>query len=80
MHAIKNIPDSVWQRFKMESAKQGLTMGEFFEQLLQEHVRRKQEGKRVWSAIFEGKALLSEKEAKVLKEEAESFREGFAFR
>ena len=77
--ALKNVRKEVWQRFKSESARQGLKMGEFFERLVEKHAHAEIKS-AVWEKIFRGKPLLSEAEARELRSAIGKFRRGFVFR
>ena len=80
MVALKNVRKDVWRHFKSESARHGLTAGEFLAQLVREHEEHDVSPAEAWRAILHGPALLSAQEAEEMSSTLKEFRKGFDFR
>ena len=80
MVALKNVRKDVWQHFKSESVRHGLTTGEFLAQLVREHEERDVSPAQIWKTVLHGHALLSAQEAEEMRSTLKDFRKGFDFR
>ncbi|MBI4146382.1 hypothetical protein HY489_03525 [Candidatus Woesearchaeota archaeon] len=78
--AIKNVKKETWLKFKSESVRHGLKMGEFFEKLVTEHKVKEQSHKDAWNQIFMRKPLLRGKDVGEFRKVLAEFREGFDVR
>ena len=77
--SIKNVREEDWRTLKSEAAKHDLKIAEFLNKVLEEH--KKREVKRGnWDEIMYGKRVLTENDAKKLKEAMKDFRKEFEFR
>jgi len=76
---IKNVNDDDWRMFKVESAKHGMKMGDFFNKIVIEH--KENCSKSNWNKVLYGKnklkGLLVREDLKKTREE---FRKNFKLR
>lgn len=77
---IKNVDEEKWNYVKVEAAKKRLTMGKFFNRLVEEYKMKEEAAKEEWEKIFSGKAFLSRDEAENIKKDSIEFRKNFEFR
>jgi hypothetical protein len=75
---IKNVSDSAWRAFKLESVRRGLTMGALFDRIVEESINRSE--KSNWDAVLSHRRRLNASETKTLRKEISAFRKGFDFR
>lgn len=76
--SIKKVDGETWRLFKVEAAKHGMQLGEFFSRIVNDHKDHEIESN--WDAILTGKSILSKKQAEGIKKQAKQFRKGFDFR
>lgn len=77
--SIKNVREDDWRILKSEAAKHNLKIAEFLNRVLMEH-KKKEENKGNWDEIMYGKRVLTERDAKKIKEAMQDFRKEFEFR
>ncbi|MEK6960540.1 MAG: hypothetical protein AABX47_05170 [Nanoarchaeota archaeon] len=78
--ALKNVSEDAWLRFKSESARRGLKMGEFFERLLDEHSQSGRGSRAAWDRVLKGRPLLTDEDSKEMKKRMKDIRQEFEFR
>ncbi|MBW2986039.1 hypothetical protein KY333_01585, partial [Candidatus Woesearchaeota archaeon] len=75
--SIRNIKEEDWIYFKVEAVKKGLSLGNFFSELLKEH---KKIAKNPWKDILKGPRTLDNKTLDRIKAVHEKYRKDFKFR
>lgn len=76
--ALKGVDREAWKLFKAEAAKHGMTMGEFFSEMVKEHAMK--EEKSNWDAILGFAGSISGKEAREMRRKARKIRTDFSLR
>lgn len=74
---MRNIKEEDWRYFKVEAVKKGMSLGDFFSELLK---RYKEASKNPWDKILHGKKLLTKKNAEEMHKAIKEFRKDFEFR
>lgn len=74
---LKGVENQTWRRFKSIAAKQGMTMGTLFKNMVEIY---DQEDNSFWDDVLSRKSLLSEEEANKLAESTKKLRLGKGFR
>ena len=76
--ALKGVDREAWRLFKAEAAKHGMTMGEFFSEMVKEHAMK--ETKSNWDAILGFAGIISGKDAGEMRKKAREIRTAFSLR
>ena len=74
---IKNVKPEAWKMFKSEAVNHDTSMGEFFNILIENHMRFEKKAEVGWKKLETGKATLSDKEADIVQEASKEFRKNF---
>ena len=74
---IKDIDDETWSRFKNLAAKNKVTLGTLFRDLVLEHSKK---SKEFWSTILSSPKILHEEEAKDIGIITQRVRKEYGFR
>lgn len=75
---IKNVPEDKWRIFKSEAARRGMNLGEYFGELIDEHLKK--EERTDIDKILCGKPTLTEKEANIMRKASSKIRKNFHIR
>ena len=77
--SIKNVREHDWRLLKSEAAKHNLKIAEFLNELLAKH-KESDEAKGNWHEIIYGKRVMTDRDAKKIREVMAEFRKEFDFR
>ena len=75
--SIKNIDETDWRFFKMESAKYNIKTSEMFSKLVKEHKKNCENTN--WKDFLYSKKSLTDEDAIIIKEASNNFRKDFSF-
>ncbi len=76
---IKNIEEEHWHYFKVQAAKERITLGSMFNKLVETYKKKSSEHAKQWQIIFSRKPLLTDSEARKMREAISDFRKEFNF-
>ncbi|MBI4019624.1 MAG: hypothetical protein HY364_05230 [Candidatus Aenigmarchaeota archaeon] len=74
---VKDVKEEEWKVFRAEAAMHGLKVGEFFGYLVEEHIKMERKTGN-WDNLSKRK-VLTEKDAKKMKEALKIFEKGYDF-
>ncbi|PIN78958.1 hypothetical protein COV16_05325 [Candidatus Woesearchaeota archaeon CG10_big_fil_rev_8_21_14_0_10_34_8] len=76
---IKNIKEDQWHYFKVQAAKEKVTLGAMFNRVVDNYKKKEKETAKQWNIIFSRKPLLTNAEAKNMHDATKEFRKEYGF-
>jgi len=76
---IKNIKEEHWYYFKVQSAKEKVTLGTMFNRLIDAYKKKRKEATKQLAIILSRGPLLTDSEAKKMHNSTKEFRKEFVY-